>query len=187
MSEDTTEVPKVLVDGSAPATPDELFGRLGALEIAVRTFHHPPVFTVEEARALRGEIPGTHIKNLYLRGRKGGQWLIVCREERRIDLKALGELLGDGRLSFGSPKRLMEFLGVLPGAVSPFAAINDRSRAVKVALDRQLDGTTLNCHPLDNSMTTSIACDDLLRFLAAEDHAPYWLDFEAGTPPTLSG
>ena len=150
MSADSKNVPRVLADGSLPATSDQLLRRLESLAVPVETFHHPPVFTVEEARTLRGEIPGAHIKNLYLRGKKG-QWLIVCLEERRVDLKALGKVLGSGRLSFGSPERLMQFLGVIPGAVSPFAVINDRSGVVNVVLDRELDGMTVNCHPLDNS------------------------------------
>src|SRR3954470_22822019 len=97
--------------------PQQLFVRLDQLGIAHRTVEHPPVFTVEEAKALRGSLPGGHVKNLFLRNKKGAMWLVVAEEDRAIDLKALGEAIGAGRVSFGSPERLMAHLGVIPGAV----------------------------------------------------------------------
>src|SRR5689334_25118925 len=119
-------------------TPQQLFARLEALGLAHRSVEHAPVFTVEEAKAHRGELPGGHIKNLFLRNKKEEMWLVVVEEDKRIDLKALGELLGAGKLSFGSPDRLMTYLGVLPGAVTPFAIINDKGGKVKVVLDKDL-------------------------------------------------
>src|ERR1700731_4176768 len=97
-----------------PTTPEQLLARLAELGIACRTVSHPPVFTVEEAKALRGELPGGHVKNLFLRDKKGAMWLVVAEEDRCIDLKALGEKIGAGRVSFGSADRLMQYLGVLP-------------------------------------------------------------------------
>lgn len=162
-----------------PLTVEDLFRRLGELGIESQTIHHPPVFTVEEAKSLRGEILGCHTKNLFVRDRKGVMWLLVCPESRKVDLKALAGMLGTGRLSFGSPARLMEFLGVIPGAVTPFAIINDGANRVGVALDRaMLEEETWNAHPLDNAMTTSIAAPQMLRFLEAENHAPKFLDFD---------
>jgi Ala-tRNA(Pro) deacylase len=166
---------------SLPTSPDQLFARLEGLGIQTRTTRHPPVFTVEEARALRGDLPGAHIKNLFLRNKKGQMWLVVAGEERAIDLKSLGEKLGAGRLSFGSPERLMTYLGVLPGAVTPFALVNDRQRQVRVAVDKAvLAQGPVNCHPLTNDMTTAIAPDDLLAFMAASGHEPTILDFDNG-------
>jgi Ala-tRNA(Pro) deacylase len=167
-----------LADGAAPATPAELFARLDALAIAAESFEHPAVHTVEEAKALRGELAGAHIKNLFLRNKKGAMWLVTCQEDRAIDLKALGERLGAGRLSFASADRLMSYLGVLPGAVTPLAVINDRQGAVAVVLDSALPAQDpVNCHPLVNTMTTALAGRDLVRFLEAEGHPPRLLDF----------
>jgi Ala-tRNA(Pro) deacylase len=155
-------------------TPDGLFARLAELGIAVRTVTHPAVFTVEEARRYRGDLPGTHTKSLFLRDKKGAMWLVVCREDRAVDLKDLAGRIGAKHLSFGSPERLMRYLGVVPGAVSPFAVINDAARAVQVVLDREvLALDPLNLHPLDNTMTTAVAAADLLRFLEAEGHPPH--------------
>lgn len=158
--------------------PQQLFDRLEALGIPHRTVEHPPVFTVEEAKALRGNLPGHHIKNLFLRNKKEEMWLVVALEDRAVDLKRLGEVLGAGRLSFGSPDRLRRQLGVEPGSVTPLALINDGSRLVRLALDRGLtSGGPVNAHPLVNTMTTAIAAEDLQRFFEATGHVPLWLDF----------
>ena len=160
-----------------PAQPEDLFARLDELGIRTHTVQHPPVFTVEEAKALRGELPGGHIKNLFLRNKKGEMWLVVADEDRTLDLKALGDRLGAGRLSFGSPDRLMTYLGIIPGAVTPFAVINDRDRQVRVVIDAGLMAhSPVHCHPLTNAMTTAIEPNDLLTFIRACGHEPEILD-----------
>jgi Ala-tRNA(Pro) deacylase len=158
--------------------PQQLFARLDQLGIAHRTVEHPPVFTVEEAKALRGNLPGHHIKNLFLRNKKEEMWLVVALEDRAIDLKRLGEVLGAGRLSFGSADRLKRTLGVEPGSVTPLSLVNDEARAVQLVVDRDVaDGGPVNAHPLVNTMTTALAPADLLRFFDATGHTPRWLDF----------
>jgi len=158
--------------------PQQLFAKLEALGIAQHTVEHPPVFTVEEAKALRGNLPGHHIKNLFLRNKKEEMWLVVALEDRAIDLRRLGEALGAGRLSFGSPDRLRRVLGVEPGSVTPLALVNDEARQVRLALDRGIaEGGPVNAHPLVNTMTTAIATADLLRLFEATGHVPLWLDF----------
>ena len=163
-----------------PLTPDQLFGRLDALGIAHRTYRHPPVFTVAEAVALRGELPGGHCKSLFLKDKKGGLWLVVALEERRLDLKRLAAALGAPRFSFGSPELLYEVLGVTPGSVTPFALANDAGQRVQVVLDEgMLAHDPLNYHPLENDGTTAIAPGDLLRFIAACGHRPLVVDVAA--------
>jgi|TARA_R110002072_G_scaffold12038_28_gene53098 Ala-tRNA(Pro) deacylase len=180
----TDEPAKTLADGSQPATPEALLTRLSHLEITQKTLRHQAVFTVEEAKTLRANLPGGHTKNLFLRNKKGAMWLVTCLEDRQIDLKVLGEKLAAGRFSFGSAARLMQFLGVTPGAVTPFAVINDKARQVTQVLDKGLfDHQLLNFHPLDNCQTTAITAEDLLTFLAAENHAPIILDLAAMENP----
>ena len=158
--------------------PQQLFARLDQLGIAHRTVEHPPAFTVEEAKALRSNLPGHHIKNLFLRNKKEEMWLVVALEDRAIDLKRLGEVLGAGRLSFGSADRLKRCLGVEPGSVTPLSLVNDEGHAVRLVLDRGVvEGGPVNAHPLVNSMTTALAPADLLRFFDATGHTPHWLDF----------
>lgn len=165
-----------------PTSPETLLARLDTLEIAYDLHTHPPLFTVEDSKALRGDLPGGHCKNLFLRDRKGAMWLVVCLEDRRIDLKALGALLGGVRLSFGSPDRLMNTLGVIPGAVSPFTLINDTETSVTVILDQEMMGISpLNYHPLSNEMTIAVTPDALTRFIEACGHSPQILDLSAAS------
>jgi Ala-tRNA(Pro) deacylase len=155
-------------------TPEQLFAALDALGIAHQTVKHPPVFTVEQSASLRGQIPGGHTKNLFLRDKKHALYLVVALEDAAIDLKGLHRLLGaSGRFSFGASDLLREVLGVEPGAVTPFGAINDTGSRVTVVLDAaMMEHATLNYHPLVNTMTTSIARDDLVKFLESTGHMP---------------
>jgi Ala-tRNA(Pro) deacylase len=147
---------------------------LDGLGIAHKTMTHPPVFTVEQAKTLRGEIAGAHTKNLFLRDKKNALFLVVALESSQIDLKGLHRVLGaNGRFSFGSADLLREVWGVEPGSVTPFGAVNDTDGRVTVVLDAaMMEYDTLNYHPLLNTMTTTIARDDLVKFLEATGHPP---------------
>ena len=156
---------------SQAINPNTVFDRLRQLNIKTTTYEHPPLFTVEDSKKLRGDLPGIHCKNLFLRAKKNEMWLVVCREDLKIDLKELGQKLGGSRLSFGSSDRLLNFLGVMPGSVSPFALINDGHTAVKVLLDKDMmEGSLLNFHPLTNEKTTSIKPSDLLKYITSCGH-----------------
>jgi Ala-tRNA(Pro) deacylase len=157
-----------------PTTPDQLFAALDQLGIAHTTVKHPPLFTVEQSRTLRGQIPGGHTKNLFLRDKKYVLYLVVALEDAAIDLKDLHRLLGaTGRFSFGSSDLLREVWGVEPGAVTPFGAINDKDGRVTVVLDAaMMEHATLNYLPLVNTMTTSIMREDLVKFLESTGHMP---------------
>lgn len=156
------------------ATPEDLIARLDALGVENRTVEHPPLRTVEDSRALRGEIPGGHAKNLFVKDKKGRLFLLVLGEETAVDLKRVHERIGaQGRVSFGSAELLEEVLGVQPGAVTPFAAINDAGGRVTLVLDAAMMAEErLNFHPLVNTRTTGLASADLVRFLRATGHEP---------------
>jgi Ala-tRNA(Pro) deacylase len=155
------------------ATPDDLFAFLDRLGIAHTTVTHAPLFTVEQSQALRGSIAGAHTKNLFLKDKKGALVLLTALEHAMIELKSLHRHIGaSGRFSFASAALMRETLGVEPGAVTPFAAMNDRDQRVSFVLDADLmRHETLNAHPLRNTMTTTIASADLIKFLAATGHA----------------
>jgi Ala-tRNA(Pro) deacylase len=155
-------------------SPDELFAYLDNLGIAHQTVHHAAVFSVDEARTLRGTIAGGHTKNLFLRDKKGALFLVVAPEDAVIELKSLHRRLGaSGRFSFASAELMRETLGVEPGSVTPFAVINDRAARVTVVLDAaMMMQQTLNFHPLANTGTTTISRDGLLKFLEATGHRP---------------
>ena len=174
-----TDIPRLLLNGAQPATPDMLLEFLDRLEIAHHTLDHLPVYTVAEAKTIRGKLPGSHSKNLFLRNKKGRMWLVTCEENRHIDLKQLAKRLNANRFSFASPERLMIYLGVEPGAVTPFALINDETQAVRFVIDRALLGVQpSNFHPLVNTKTTTIVANDLLTFVRACGHEPAIIDFD---------
>ena len=156
------------------ASPDALFAYLDNLGIAYKTVTHPPVFTVEEARMLRGQVPGGHTKNLFLRDKKDVPYLVVASEDAVIELRSLHRRLGaSGRFSFGSAELMRELLGVEPGSVTPFAVLNDTGCRVTVVLDfAMMANEALNFHPLVNTSTTAISRDGLLKFLEATGHVP---------------
>jgi Ala-tRNA(Pro) deacylase len=157
-----------------PKTPAELFAFLDRLGIAHKTMTHPPLFTVEQSQALRGSIAGGHTKNLFVKDKKDKVFLLVAPEDAAIELKSMHRLLGaSGRFSFGSADLMRELLGVEPGSVTPFGAINDKDARVNVVLDAaMMKHEILNYHPLVNTMTTSIASADLVKFLQATGHEP---------------
>lgn len=156
-----------------PTTPEQLIERLTDAGISFSRHEHPPLRTVEDSKAFRGDMPGVHVKNLYLRDRKKKNFLVVSQEDRTIDLKTLQADIGADRLSFGSADRLFEFLGVRPGAVSPFTLINDPDHRVSLALDESLmKADVLYFHPLVNDLTLGISPAGLLHFFEISGHNP---------------
>ncbi len=157
-----------------PAAFDDLIAFLDSLAIPTTTVEHPPLRTVEESQALRGEIPGGHVKNLFVKDKKGRLFLLVLGEETPVDLKRVHERIGaQGRVSFGSAELLQEVFGVKPGAVTPFGAINDAEGRVRIVLDKaMMRHARLNFHPLVNTRTTGLASADLIKFLRATGHEP---------------
>ena len=156
-----------------PKTRAELMSFLDGLGISVVTHAHPAVFTVAESAELERTLPGGHTKNLFLKDKKDQLFLVVALGDAVIDMKTLHKTLSSDRLSFGKPDLLIEVLGIPPGSVSPFALINDENGRVTVILDKpMLDHATLNYHPLENTATSAIARDDLLRFIRATGHEP---------------
>lgn len=162
-------------------SPTQLLARLDALGIDVEMTEHAPLHTVAESQALRGEIAGRHTKNLFLKDKKDNFFLVTTGEDTEVDLKAIHRVIGAAsRVSFGSADKLLEFLGVTPGAVTPFGVINDTGQRVRAVLDAELMGHALvNAHPLVNTATISIAPGDLVRFMTDTGHAPAVLNLDA--------
>ena len=150
-----------------PALP--VYAALDALGISYERYEHPAVFTAEDASRHWDRIDGTQCKNLFLRNQKGTRhYLVILEYSKTADLRRVADQIGDGRLSFGSPERLMKSLGLTPGSVSPFGLINDRQHAVHVAIDRDLrSARRLSFHPNINTVTFTVSGDDFRRFLDA--------------------
>ena len=161
-----------------------LLDDLNALAIPFAAYEHVAVFTVAESDAVNAAIPGAHTKNLFVKDKKDNYFLITVEEEATVDLKSVHQAIGAAsRVSFGKPDALMELLGVTPGAVTLFGAINDKEGRVKVVIDAGLAAEPLiNAHPLVNTATTTISSPDMIAFLAATGHEPSILNIAAGSP-----
>lgn len=162
-------------------TPEPLGGLFSDLGIDAVTYQHPPVFTVAEGEGFKQRIPGGHTKNLFLKDKKDQIWLVTAGAHTQVNLKSLPALIGAARLSFGSPDRLLDTLGVTPGSVTPLALVNDRQHRVRFVLDAGLmQCSTINCHPLRNDMTTCLAPEALLRVLRHLGYDPLVAPLEDG-------
>ena len=155
-------------------TPEAMLDYLKQLGIETKTVSHRAVFTVAEGVDVKAKIPGAHTKNLFVKDKKGQLFLITAKDYTAINLKKTHEVLGaSGRLSFCTEEQMNEYLGVTPGSVTPLAIVNDFNRKVTMILDQNLMNYDLiNCHPLINTMTTSLRRDDLLCFLKETGHSP---------------
>lgn len=156
-----------------PLSRAQLMARFDELGFQTTTIEHPPVHTVEDSSAVDLALPGASTKNLFLKSDKGALVLVVAKSSTAVDLKSLGKRLGTGRFSFAKPDLLLSVLGVTPGSVTAFAIANDVEHRVKMVLDDALmTDERWNCHPLENTATTNIARDDLLRFIHSTGHDP---------------
>jgi Ala-tRNA(Pro) deacylase len=159
---------------------DDLFAWLERHGIAVETRWHEAVFTVDEGRDLKADLPGGHTKNLFLKDKDGALVLVAAHADSALKLNGLHRALGTKRLSFASPALMEAVLGVTPGSVTAFALVNDTDQAVRFVVDAALMAyERLNFHPMTNTATTGIARADFERFVAATGHDFTPVDFTA--------
>ena len=146
----------------------KVYEALEKLDISFTRHKHPPVFTVEQAEQHWQDITGAHCKNLFLRNKKGNRhYLVIFESSKKVDLKALNNRLGEDRLSFASSERLMRYLGLETGAVSPFGLINDAQNEAQVIIDQDLrKAESVNFHPNVNTATIGISFADFEKFLS---------------------
>jgi Ala-tRNA(Pro) deacylase len=170
-------------DNRAPLTPEGLLNKLSQSGADVLVHRHRAVFTVGEGMDIKETMPGAHTRNLFLKDHKGKMFLVTLRQETMVDLKKLSIVLGAGRFSFGSPERLWDHLGVLPGSVTPFAILNDWEGAVTLVLEEEmLAEEIVNFHPLVNTMTVGLSPADLMTFLAECGKTPRVVDLTPAQP-----
>ena len=166
-----------------PTPPEAVLKKLDTLDIAYTHHTHEPIFTVAEGEHLKAAIPGVHTRNLFMRDKKKNTFLVVLGNDTEIDLKKLSDVLGCGRLSFGSPDRLWEYLGIRPGSVNPFTILNDPENQVQLILEADMmKADIVNYHPNDNAATIGLTPADLIRFIEAVGHNYRVLDLSAAAP-----
>lgn len=160
--------------------PRQVLAVLDTMGIQYQAFEHPAVFTADDAAAHWAHIDGTPVKNLFLRNKKGNRhYLVILEIGKEADLRRLVHVIGDDRLSFGSPERLLDQLGVTPGSVSPFGLLHPNSGAVDVIVDQDLRrAERLIFHPNINTASVTISVADLEKFLASRPNRVRWLKLD---------
>jgi len=158
----------------------ELTDLLDGMGIAYTLTRHQALFTVDDSQSVSRDTPGAHCKNMFLKSKAGDLVLVTCEETRKIRIRDLERAINSKKLSFAKPERLLEHLGVTPGAVTPLSVVNDTAKSVRVILDAQMmQSDTLNCHPLHNEATIAISTTDLMRIFDHTGHMPEVIDFDA--------
>ncbi len=145
----------------------KVFEALKALKIDYEVFEHPPLDTIEIALEYWKDIDAMHCKNLFFRNHKGNKhFLVIIKDTTPFNIKSLEQKLKQGKISFGSEKRLMKFLGVKPGSVSPFGLLNDEDHHVRVFMDEQLKTSEkISFHPNDNTASLVLKFSDFIKYI----------------------
>lgn len=156
----------------------QVFKTLDKLNIPFDIYEHPPLDTIEIALEFWKDIDATHCKNLFFRNHKGNRhYLVIIKDTTPFSIKSLEKKLKQGKLTFSSEKRLMKYLGVKPGSVSPFGLINDEDQHVYLFIDEQLrEVDKISFHPNDNTASLVISYADLLKFLDAAGNSFEYID-----------
>lgn len=172
-----------MVNESLPTSPDQLLEIFDTINIEYELHHHEAVFTVEEADKVDSAIKGAACRNLFLRDKKKKMYLVTAQNHTQIDLKKLEKRLASARLSFGSPERLFENLGVRPGSVCPFSVVNDNNQNVRMILEEDMmNQETVTYHPLLNTMTVALKPNDLIKFFDHIKHPYEIVDLQCVRP-----
>jgi Ala-tRNA(Pro) deacylase len=155
-----------------------LYDLLARLNIRFEYIEHPPAPTIEIARRYWAGHDGKHCKNLFLRNHRGNRhYLVILDCDCDMDIHSIEKLLHQGKLTFASERRMMKYLGVTPGSVTPFGLINDETRHVHVFLDKNLlNAQRLSFHPCINTASLIISREDFVRFLNHTGNTYEWLE-----------
>lgn len=155
---------------------EKVYRRLAELDITFEYLEHPEAPTIEIARQYWEGFEGTHCKNLFFRNHKGNKhYLVIVHCDHQLDIHSLEKVLGQGKLIFASPERMMKYLGLCPGSVSPFGLVNDDTHHVHVFLDSNLKkASRLSFHPNDNRASLSVAIDDFIKYMDSSGNTYEW-------------
>ena len=155
-----------------------LYDLLEKLNIGYEYIEHPEAPTIEIAKHYWAGHDAKHCKNLFFRNHKGDRhYLVLLDCDQNMNIHDIEHRLHQGKLSFASEKRLMKYLGVLPGSVTPFGLINDTEHHVHVFIDQELQkAEKVSFHPCVNTASLIIKREDLIRFLEYKTNAYEWID-----------
>jgi Ala-tRNA(Pro) deacylase len=156
----------------------KVFNILKELGIEFDIHEHPPLDTIEIALEYWKDIDATHCKNLFFRNHKGNRhYLVIIKDTTPFSIRSLELKLKQGKLTFASEKRLLKYLGVKPGSVSPFGLINDTEHHVHIFLDEQLQNSNkISFHPNDNTASMVLKYSDFITYLESVGNTYEFID-----------
>lgn len=148
----------------------DIYDILEKLDIKYDEIVHKNVYTIKEVDDLKERIDGVGVKNIFLTNKRGGYFLVLIKDNKRLDIKMLESIFNTGHLSFGSDIELKDILGVESGSVSVFNIINDKLNRVNIFIDKELVSKRILFHPNINTRTISINYNDVIRIIDYLNH-----------------
>ena len=144
-----------------------VYEALRRMGIPYEVVEHPPALTTEEADSYIEGKEGVRTKTLFLCNRKRTSFFLVIMDDRkRLDIKKLSEIINEKGISFCSPGKLKEKMGLPPGVVSIFGLLNNHERDIRVYLDKEmLSERIVTFHANDNTKTVFVSTEDMYKFL----------------------
>ena len=148
-----------------------IYDILRELNIRYEEIEHKAVYTIEEAMQedIPSKIEGIECKNLFVKS-KTRYYLIFLKAEKRADLKAIANLVGEAKLSFANEEELKNRLNLTIGSVTPLGLINDRDNLVTLLIDKELENQKVLAHPNVNTKTVSMQSSDLIKLVEHIKH-----------------
>lgn len=161
--------------------PNEIMDKLQVMQIDYLTHEHPALFTVDDVKACDVEMPGGHCKNMLLANKKRTKFaLVILESSKRMNFKAIGNLIGMSGLKFAKESTLERF-DTFAGSVSPFIILEDQDSEIQVFMDKELmDYNLINFHPNINTITLGIQTNGFVDFMKEEHHEITLIEY---TPP----
>ena len=153
---------------------------LDGLCIPYQLYEHRPANTMEDCDEIdrQAGITATHCKNLFLCNRQSTRfYLLLIRGDKMFKTSEVSKQLGVSRLSFGKEDKLLEYLGVTPGAVSPLGLLFDKGNSVTLLMDQSLLLSESIClHPCENTSSVVLSTQDFMeKFLKHVGHRATFL------------
>ena len=157
---------------------EKLYQLFEYLNIPFEYLEHPAAPTIEIAKQYWAGHDAKHCKNLFFRNHKGNRhYLVILDCDCSMDIHSIEKQLKQGKLSFASEQRMMKYLGITPGSVTPFGLINDTEHHVYVFLDKNLQNAErLSFHPCTNTASLIISKDDFMRFMEYVQNRYEWIE-----------
>mmetsp|Transcript_29350 Transcript_29350/g.48675 ORF Transcript_29350/g.48675 Transcript_29350/m.48675 type:complete len:486 (+) Transcript_29350:44-1501(+) len=165
------------------------------LGIEGKTIDHEVAMTVE-AGLMQLESNGLDclfVKNLFVRDKKAGLFLLSVAADAHVDLKAVAHALslpGSTNFRLADGALLSEKLSAQQGSVTPLAVMHDKTGDVKLVLDKKLieSSKPIGCHPMRNDKTCTLSPEELIKFVKHFGHEPIVIDFPTvGATPASTG